>query len=89
VSVVEKVARAICRTRCRGEAHPCDRGEGGICKTGFCIDWRLHKEGAMAAIEAMREPTFDPEAISYHDGMTRSDWWRAMVAAALTEPEGR
>lgn len=36
-----------------------------------------------AAIEAMREPTFDPESVSYHAGMTRADWWRAMIDEAL------
>ena len=38
---------------------------------------------ARAAIEAMREPTFDPDKVSYHQGMTRADWWRAMIDEAL------
>lgn len=40
---------------------------------------------ACTAIEAMRSPTFDPESVSYHDGMTRTDWWGAMIQAALKE----
>lgn len=39
---------------------------------------------ARSAIHAMREPTFDPEKVSYSQGMTRADWWRAMIDAALT-----
>ncbi|GAA5664929.1 hypothetical protein Brsp07_03428 [Brucella sp. NBRC 14130] len=33
---------------------------------------------------ALQEPTasFDPEKVSYHNGMTRLDWWRAMLAAS-------
>ena len=38
---------------------------------------------ARAAIVAMREPTFDPETVSYHAGMTRADWWSTMIDEAL------
>lgn len=73
--MVERVARAI-----HAAAH-----------LSFNSDWDklTYREGyyaaARAAIEAMREPTFDPEAVSYHRGMTRADWWRAMIEAALAE----
>ncbi|MEE9909824.1 hypothetical protein LWV33_21775 [Brucella intermedia] len=35
-------------------------------------------------LAAIQEPTegFDPEKVSYHKGMTRLDWWRAMLAAS-------
>jgi hypothetical protein len=46
-------------------------------------DHAAFAEAARAAIAAMREPTFDPETVSYHQGMTRADWWRAMIDEAL------
>jgi hypothetical protein len=60
---------------------------------GMGYDWddadegeRRHaREYARAAIEAMREPTFDPETVSYHQGMSRRDWWGAMISQALNE----
>jgi hypothetical protein len=51
-------------------------------------DRRNHLISARAAIAAMREPTFNVEAVSYHQGMTRADWWHAMIDQALAEKEG-
>lgn len=51
-----------------------------------------HEDAAAEIIStiraALQEPTenFDPEKVSYHKGMTRLDWWRAMLnASALGE----
>jgi hypothetical protein len=41
------------------------------------------RDEARAAIAAMREPTFDPDTVSYHQGMTRADWWKAMIDESL------
>lgn len=49
---------------------------------------------AVSAIDtifaAMQEPSeaFQPEMISYHHGMSRLDWWQAMLAASPLAPEG-
>jgi hypothetical protein len=40
---------------------------------------------AKTIIEAMRNPAFDVESVSYHEGMSRRDWWEAMLDAALQE----
>lgn len=46
----------------------------------------MYMNMARAAIEAMRNPAFDVDALSYHEGMSRRDWWEAMIDAALQEP---
>lgn len=75
-TMVERVAKAICEES--GQVWDVS-GQG----------YREHcTEFARAAIEAMREPVFDPESVSYHEGMTRADWWRAMVDAALATLPG-
>jgi len=53
-------------------------------------DYRDIAEVAVDAIlAALQEPTegFDPEKVSYHKGMTRLDWWRAMLAASPLSEE--
>lgn len=73
-TMVERVARAIVA------AIPSPSQDGVA----------ISAEGlARAAIKAMREPTFDPDMVSYHRGMTRRDWWSAMISAALSEPTTR
>ena len=49
-------------------------------KTGHTFE-----DDARAAIKAMRNPAFDVESVSYHEGMSRRDWWEAMIDAALQE----
>lgn len=97
--MVEAVARAICRTRCQGEAHPCDLGSNGVCKPGFCLDWRLYAEGGSAAIAAMRNP--GPTVIAAVENMAEErynaapdmlrwygeDIWAAGIDAALAAPD--
>src|SRR5580704_13363115 len=43
----------------------------------------MYRAEARRAISAMRDPTFEPEKISSHQGMSRIDWWRAMIDEAL------
>lgn len=84
-TMVERVARAIMVNRV-----------GGAC---LVKDWRreevdnVHVAQALAqaraAIEAMRDPPFDPDSVSYHGTMTRRDWWNAMIDAALAKGDER
>lgn len=69
--LIEKVAKAISNS-----------------ELGSCDHWDAYVPSAQAAIStilaALQEPTegFNPEKVSYHKGMTRLDWWRAMLAAS-------
>lgn len=81
--MIERMAQAICCPSggCANSQKRYDpiRGHVSICYA------KTFERDASAALKAMREPTFDPDAVSYHDGMSRTDWWRAMIDAALAE----
>lgn len=78
-TMVEQVTAAVRKAR---EMSLCS-----LCDSHYRRSIRCScEEIARAAIEAMKEPTFDPETVSYHEGMTRTDWWRSMIDAALATP---
>lgn len=90
-ALVEKVAKAI-----NGPFHPVPEGSLFTLDQLRDVRWQqingvernLCLASAQAAISTIRsallEPTegFNPEKVSYHKGMTRLDWWRAMLAAS-------
>lgn len=65
----ERVARAICRTRCPlAEIHPCDAVlDGSHCQPEKCRHWHFHKDTADAAISAM-SPAWRPIPAEVREG---------------------
>lgn len=85
--MIEKVARAIARKH-----HDVDRD--GIFPDSKTLDWaadqtwKLHVGSAIAAIEAMREPTDNMRHNAqpmYDDPCSVSGIWDTMIATALSE----
>lgn len=87
--LIEKVAREIAKSRGR-DPEECVFGSGSTIHGFTCHQkaWEREIIAAKSAIStilaALQEPTegFNPEKVSYHKGMTRLDWWRAMLAAS-------
>lgn len=87
--LIENVAREIAKSRGR-DPEECVFGSGSSIHGFTCHQkaWEREVVAAKAAIstilDALQEPTegFDPEKVSYHKGMTRLDWWRAMLSAS-------
>jgi hypothetical protein len=63
----EVIARALCRSRCRGQAHPCDQDNTGACLPEACSAWGVlwgdDADAILAALDAAglavvpKEPT--------------------------------
>lgn len=83
-SMVERVARAICRQTCDGDVHICDRDESGACKPIACRFWMNRTDVARAAIEAMKAPNLAMRKVCSFEAAEVV--WPAMIDAALTSP---
>lgn len=80
-AIVERVAQAIYKANCGEYPGPIEPFEY------LKIMWLAEARAAYAEVLAAlsEAPGFDPEAVSYHDGMTRLDGWQAMLRAAPRE----
>lgn len=91
--MVDRVARALCRVHFMRKQHSgaCTQKE----RVDFLVNeyWRNHVDDARAAITALREPTDDMAEEGFQETGDPC-WpenvkkaWRAMIDAALSEPE--
>ncbi|MET3481500.1 hypothetical protein [Methylobacterium sp. 1973] len=87
-SMVERVARAICRETCDGYVvHICDREGNGPCKPRACRFWTNKTDAAKSAIAAMRNPPEHvADALSNVPGGFGRGAWEVGLDAALTSP---
>ncbi len=105
MSMIERVARALCTQACKHtNSTPDDMltytDQGMEGRSVTFPRWQNHTDDARAAIEAMREPTeemknaaadaIDPgDETGYGSGWKAEAAWETMIQVALGERKGR